>query len=404
MSFEVRVLTWKSDLEIRDLKRACSEVVQIFKSIYQDNYVKNTVYDEKALVSAIMSSEQVSIIAIDKIGHVLGHIALIYHNNMAEHVEIGQAVVSPSHQRQGILNALVEAAIFTCRNISPEKAIYAVSVTHHEKSQRSIANFHFTEVGVLRGLVPASLVGGDETSKPYDVVIHFKPAATNETLRCYPSLQYIDISKYIFRNTSQERNVLRTPRSQASSGDSIYHLLDRISYNSTEIHFSSVCDESLYFIHMVTKYSSAARRSFLYLYLPISSPGASRLVNKLNAYGYYFAGLLPGTLKGDTLILQKDLKNTESQAPRIFSETGEYMSEFIRQDYCRVTSDAHAPELTDTPWHTPNEPWQEPYGMHEDQPLAFEHHTLSPEDAQKRLSIMSSGRSSAIRLSPLPFL
>lgn len=388
-------------MEAIDLRWKCEEIINLFKIIYKYNYVKNDLYDPDYLSAIIMRGEQISLVAVDSSDHVVGHLALMYHSDRSEHVEIGQAVVSPQHQGQGILNRLIEAGILACSEITPETAMYAVSVTHHDHSQRSIAKFHFTETGILRGLVPSKLVDERQIGANLDVLIHYKAANEHGNYECYIAENYVEIAKYIFKNSGIRRKFITDTSKLKKTADSIYSLMDRKSYNSVEIYFKEICEESKYFIEMACHLACTAGRSFLYLYLPLATANTSSMIEILNGLGFFFAGILPGTKLGDTLILQKNLSGTPSHSPKIFGEAGEYINQFIERDEERTLAFSRAWTNAKQP-KSPLEKAVSQKGVYEHSDHNYVAPDRNPVSARLQLASLSQSGRAGSAFAPLP--
>ena len=309
------------------------QISSLFQLDYGNRYIESSVYSAQKIESANRSGRFTSLTAQSESGQVIGHIALIPSPITKHVVQLGQAIVSPEGRGKGILTRLVSEAIQRCR-IDPElKAIYAISVTHHIASQRSVAPYGFQDVAFLYGHLPAGMIRNFEGSNvAHSTVVQYLLIEPSRSLAFVPP-PYENIVQKIYNTLGIRKNIISSSDSYIDKQLSDITII--ISDNSASVEYliKSIGHDT-YKIILDHEYEmDNAGIGVSRIGINLSDPNCNYMIMRLRERGYFFGGLLPHWCPEDVLIMQRTVNPIlRANIPNINSKFGNMLEEFVTDE------------------------------------------------------------------------
>jgi hypothetical protein len=311
-------------------------VTELVRRVYADTYVHPELYHPEELVLLNQTGENVSIVALDANGQVVGHYALLNHEH-GPIAECGEAMVLPEHRAHHLLHRM--------RGVLEEEAvrlglrgIFGQTVTVHVFSQKAVEAFGSIPCAMLLGLGPKSTkIGPEPLTQRLSAVLHFKylqlPAAP---LPVFAPEEHREMLGRIYRELGLEVEFRQGP---AGTGPGELHA-----------EFSPVTLAGTVRVDRVGADSAAAvaraRRQLceqsgaevVHLDLPLSDPGTPDLCAAAESAGFFVTGLGPlFTRNGDTLRMQFVNVDLDLARLQIASPFARELLDYVAEQRQRVT-------------------------------------------------------------------
>lgn len=315
-----------------------SQIVELFKNDYGDHYIDDTVYEPDLIRHANISGALRSLVVREN-GHILGHLAIIRIAPNAPVFQFGQAIVGKAGRGRGVMGALVNEALRLCQSDPYCRAVYAVSVTHHLASQRTVARHGFIDTAFLYGVLPPGMIKADsELAAAHSCIVQFKV------------LRVIDPYKTVFVPDVYRDQVAA---SYSMLGQSGINVSAADVQSNREEHTDANADlYPRYGIVSITVQTAGADLAervadieqtavnqeirISNIYLDITDKNTIWAAKTLRKVGYFYAGLFPCFGPNDQLVLQRDLATARTNSSFINSKAGRELQQFCESDHIQI--------------------------------------------------------------------
>ena len=285
------------------------EAIEISKCAYRSHgytFFTDHIYYPEQIVEMNQGGHMVSAVAVTDDGKFMGHGALVYPFSGSRIAELTYIFVNLEYRGQGCMDRLCNF-LYTVPKPSPLDGIYTYSVTNHVFTQRVMVKMGILDCGILLATSPASWqfkgIKGD-ASQRISVALSYRYLTPPAALDLYPPPAYREMVRELYRNLSAEH---RFPE-PACAPD----LPEEPSGIETEIFEAEGCAEV-----RITRYGAGAVREVrrilrdlcirqtaaIQLFLRIEDPATFFLGPEFEKMGFFFAGIMPGEMAGDALIL-----------------------------------------------------------------------------------------------------
>lgn len=320
---------------IRRMKPA--EAIEVSKCAYSSygyTYVNEDIYYPDRVRTLNQSDNLISFIAVTEQNEIIAHNAFeLRKGDLAP--ELGMAFTKPKFRGQGCLNHLTMELLNEAgrRNFV---GIYTRGVMTHPFSQKSFLKFGFRESAIyLSSGMERTYKGGikQDKSQRESVVIMFKYLSTPKKHVIYPPPHHREMIERIYHHLDVN------PNSNASSKESDTAADETV----TGIRIAPAClmghisitrygDRTLNDVKEHLKALCLQRFETIHLHLPLGDPSTAFRTAEFEKLGFFFAGVMPGCIGNDELILQY-LNNyaIDYDTLVIESEMGKEMLEYIRR-------------------------------------------------------------------------
>jgi serine/threonine-protein kinase RsbW len=304
-----KVITGKIDFNVRAMEP--EEAIEVSRCAYKSHgysFFDDHIYYPERLVEMNDTGEMISAVAVTKNNEFMGHAAILFQHPDENIAELTFAFVNIEYRGQGALNHLVDF-LFTTPKKRELTGVYAYAVTNHIFTQKSLVKFGIKDTGILLATSPSSwkFKGiSDDTSQRISVVLGFKYLKDPPQLTLYPPVHHKNIIEKLYKNLGVDHH-FREP------ADSNLHFDSKDSDIKTGFNELEGCSE-LYIDHYGENILKEVRKilrgycvqnfSSINMFLRLEDPLTYHLTPEFEKMGFFFAGILPDTRIGDTLLLQ----------------------------------------------------------------------------------------------------
>ena len=333
MAFREEYPGSNAGIEVRLMQAAdAAGVVELYKTVYGNDYPVKTVYDPAAIIEQQNNGEMYRIIARsgDK---VVGQTALYRSTSPNPEIyEAGQGIVLPLYRNQGILEQCLDyghEVAYPQLNIKQE---WGEAVCNHTFTQKAGTRLGAFETGIELDLMPASSYVKEQSSQGrVAALLMFKifQAAPPQLLylpEAYAdSLHYL-YSVYDFGHKFVSSNSLLPE--QATRGQvEIY--ADAAVARFTLLETGK--DLENYLLEQ-ERLAQAQGCSVFQAYLKLANPAVDQAVNLLRKHQYFLGGILPRWFATDGLLMQKLLHEPNLEGINLYSERAHKILNIIIDD------------------------------------------------------------------------
>lgn len=314
------------------------DVAKLIYRTYDYSYSKEELYFPKKIEKTLTGKEKLGVITRSEDGRALGYFAILKKED-SNIAEVGEAVVSPNHRRQGIMSGMMEHLIKVARD-HHLLALFGKAVTIHPVSQRVNQKFGFKATGLM--LLETNNViykGFDEDyPQPVSVVIDVLPLQKPEEKELYLPAKHADViletySELELPVTNQHpKSYKMADKSEAELQINYSDSTSLIIVENYGPDFSSVLNE------MLDSLIEQENPNVIYLDLPLENEATPSQFNKLEELGFIYCGLVPFFHnESDYLRLQKPCITFDFDLIDIHSDFGKSLKSYIRDEYSQHT-------------------------------------------------------------------
>ena len=309
------------------------DISKLIYRTYQYTYSKEDLYLPKKVEEAVLSRDKLGVIARKPDGEAIGYFAITPKGNTTI-AEVGEAVVSPSYRRNGIMSRMMNNLI----EIAESKqitAIFGEAVTIHPVSQKVNHKFGYKTTGIqLASSVNVKYEGFDEDyPQPVSIALDFLLVIPPAKRSVYLPKKYRDILLETYDELGMKVEA-KDPKT--------YHLAD-FSDIDIEINYSSSASLIIvnrygkdFFTVLSDMVNSLEQKhpKTLFLDFPLSSKATPGQFSSISPLGFIYCGLLPHFHRNsDYLRLQKVYSSLDFEIIEIYSDFGKKLKSFIANEY-----------------------------------------------------------------------
>ncbi|MCE5281858.1 MAG: ATP-binding protein [Deltaproteobacteria bacterium] len=287
------------------------EAIEISKCAYRSHgysFFTDHIYYPEQIVEMNRNGHMLSAVAVTDDGKFMGHGALVYPFQGSRIAELTYIFVNIEYRGQGCMDRLCNF-LYTVPKPSTLDGIYTYSVTNHVFTQRVMAKMDIRDCGFLLATSPATWqfrgIDGDETQR-ISVALSYRYLTAPRALDLYPPPNHLEMVRSLYRHLSVEH---RFP----GPASGLPHLPEGPSRIETEVFGPEGCAE----VRIVKAGREVVREirrilrdlclnqiAAVQLFLRLEDPNTYFLGPEIERLGFFFAGIMPGEMAGDALILQ----------------------------------------------------------------------------------------------------
>ena len=287
------------------------EAIEISKCAYRSHgysFFTDHIYYPDQIVELNQNGHMLSAVAVTDAGKFMGHGALVYPFHGSRIAELTYVFVNVEYRGQGCMDRLCNF-LYTVPKPSPLDGIYTYSVTNHVFTQRVMAKMGIRDCGILLATSPSTWqfrgIEGD-SSQRISVALSYRYLTKPRTLDLYPPPAHLEKVRALYRNLEAEH---RFPGPAAS----LPHLPEGGSEIETEIFGPEGCAEVRIIragrevvreVRRILRDLCLKQLAAVQLFLRLEDPNTYFLGPEFEKMGFFFAGIMPGEMAGDALILQ----------------------------------------------------------------------------------------------------
>lgn len=326
------------DFFVNRIKETDAEdISKLIYRTYQYTYNKEDMYLPKKIEEAVLSKDKLGVIARKKDGEAIGYFAVTPKGN-TNIAEVGEAVVSPSYRRNGVMSRMMNHLIKIAKS-KQITTLFGEAVTIHPVSQKVNHKFGFKTTAIqLASSVNVRYKGFDEEyPQPVSIALEFLPVIPPPTKSVYLPKKY----KSILLETYEELGMNIEAKEPAT-----FHLAE-ISDIDIEIYYASFASLIIvnqygkdFFTVLSDMVESLEQKNpkTIFLDLPLENKATPEQFSKISSLGFIYCGLLPQYhLDSDFLRLQKVYSELDFGIIEIYSDFGNKLKTYLADEYHKHT-------------------------------------------------------------------
>ncbi|MDD3363757.1 MAG: hypothetical protein PHZ03_02120 [Syntrophomonas sp.] len=323
-------------LEIRMMKpEDAPGVVELYKSVYGDEYPVKAVYDAKDIIRQQENGDVIRIICRSSEGRVIGHVATFRSclSNPALYEE-GQGIVLPQFRNQGIIRRCM---IYLNMEIYPQmmEQLWGEAVCNHVFVQKAEAQLGWYDTGLEVDLMPAASYIKEQSSEGrVSALLMFKSFKIRAQTVYLPEI-YEDSLRYLYSVYDFGHTFLPAraslPNTPTSGLSQIFQGAGVARFTITELG----SDFEKYFLQQERE-ALDKDTCILQVYLNLASPANAAAIEILRRHQYYLGGILPRWFDTDGLLMQKTINPPGFAHIKLHSEGAVRIQAIIEADYKSV--------------------------------------------------------------------
>lgn len=304
-------------------------IVGLVRDSYGDSYCYKQFYTPAGVIQANESGYLTSGVAVTDFGEIIGHMALLRTEDDPHIVEPVTAVVKTGYRNIGVLTKIAE---YLYINRKPElfkevTGIHITPVTKHVISQKQVYKHGFKDCGIFLGYAPdvAFRHINVEHIERQSLVLTYMYVEKPESIDIYPPQRHKVMVAKLFNNIGVSfkcRIPAKRPQDYFND-ESVLKIKTSDWLGLAQIkvlqYGKNIISEIETKLHELCSMDIPDIRS-IHLYLSLNDPLTYYLTPEFEKLGFFFAGIMPGTVCKDTLILQY-LKDTKIDYDKILLVT-----------------------------------------------------------------------------------
>lgn len=279
------------------------QVVEMFKTVYGDEYPIKTYYHPDSLAQAIESKDLFQSLAVTADDRVVG-VGNMYRSVPHQRTyEVGAGLVHPDFRRHNLFARLYE---YLYETVAPQEAVdllFGEDVCNHVYTQKMQAAMNFTPVALEVDLMPADTYSKEQAATGRVAGLLDCRTYIPGPHRVYLPRLYRDQLTYLYEDLDDARQADvsdQSPPSTAASDLDARHFehagVTRITVQEIGPDFASRLEQAE---------AEANQAVVVQIWLPIACPWVGRAVTALRERGYFLGGILPRWFGHDGLLMQK---------------------------------------------------------------------------------------------------
>ncbi len=306
---EPKVIQEKIQYSVRGMED--HEAVEISRCAYKSHgysFFDEHIYFPEKLVELNHDGTMISAVAVTKDNVFMGHAALLYQYPEDTIAELTFVFVNVEYRGQGALNKLMEY-LFSVPKKRVLKGFYAYAVANHIFTQKAMARFNINDCGVLLATSPSSwkFKGiSDDTSQRISVVLGFIYMQEPDAKTLYLPEKHSDIIQKLYKNINCNVHKFIMPDNKAVQLAAEAEILTSINELEScgEIFIHKIGENTVKEVRKITRNMCIKNVAAINLFLNLEDEATPFMADEIEKLGYFFAGILPESKIGDTLILQ----------------------------------------------------------------------------------------------------
>ena len=288
-----------------------SEAIEISKCAYRSHgytFFTDHIYYPEQIVEMNQSGHMVSAVAVTEGGKFMGHAALVYPFPGSRIAELTYVFVNIEYRGQGCMDRLCNF-LYDVPKPSPLDGIYTYSVTNHVFTQRVMTKMGILDCGILLATSPASWqfrgIDGD-TSQRISVALSYRYLTAPATLELYPPPAHREKVRELYRNLAAEPCFpeLDSSRTGLAAGPSEIETEVFGPEGCAEVRIVRAGAEVVREVRRILRDLCLKQIAAIQLFLRLEDPNTALIGPEIEKMGFFFAGIMPGEMAGDALILQ----------------------------------------------------------------------------------------------------
>jgi hypothetical protein len=310
-------------------------VAQLFRSVHGEDYPIKIFYDPVKLIAANQEGDYYSMVARSKDGDIIGIHNLFRSAPSREVYEWGVGLVLREWRSMGVSGAIEQ---YMVESVVPELGMHTVfgePVTIHLQMQKHSEKFGFQPTALEVGLMPGEAYSGEGVISHRVSTLSCFRVYRNIPQKIFLPVTYNEAIGFMYGDFSLGRAFSEStePIPLSAVSEARLDLFDfakvaRISFYETGSDFPEAISDLE--TEAVKKGSVVIQ-----VWLKLTSPWIGKVVNVLQARGFFLGGVLPQWFDDDGLLMQKLLFMPDFESIQLYSDRAIRIRDIVKADWKR---------------------------------------------------------------------
>lgn len=298
-----------SRFEVRPmLPSEAVEVARCFYRAYGNSFVFKQIYYPDRIAELNQTGRFSSVVAVTDSGEIIGHCAMVRWDDNAKTAELGFAVVKPEFRGHGCLYRLTEYLVDRAKREGIE-ALHVLAATNHTHSQRVAHKFGLSDCGLLVGLGPATVSFKGLTTKlsqRESYLVCFKFLVEPKIVPLFAPQRHKAFVAELYRNLGVEPR-FAVPSANDPAIAVAHSKVNTVYFTHSGFGFIEIAE---YGPDIAGEVRTAVRDlcvkgiEAIEIACDMSHPLTYGLAGELEELGFFIAGIMPASSRGEALIFQ----------------------------------------------------------------------------------------------------
>ncbi|MDQ5986288.1 MAG: hypothetical protein CSYNP_02009 [Syntrophus sp. SKADARSKE-3] len=297
---------------------------------YRYTYFKEEIYDPEEVRQRNEDGRMISYVAVnEENGEIIGHTAMI-HDDLTDMPELAAAFVNPHYRRNGSLNSLTDCMIQDAQK--GWNGTFGTAVTSHHYSQLTAVRMGMRESALLVSRVQSLDFKAitDHAVNRESLMYLIRLFDLSSRKPYYPPIHHAEMIEKIICNVNMAVCFSERPEviPLAVQGETETRT---DAYGAGHVVLRRWGRDTLSEVRTIQRSWCLDRMETIYLYLPLTQPSTAVFCSAIENMGFFFSGIIPGSLSEDWLVLQY-LNNQRYDYGMVKSATsfGQELIDYVR--------------------------------------------------------------------------
>jgi serine/threonine-protein kinase RsbW len=340
----------KDNIKIRNMKISeAIGVTRLISQCYGDTYFYRDFYFPERIAELNERGVMKSLVAVNELDEIIGHMTLFKNESIGsvaisgtkEDCKLGEpamVMVRPDYRHMGILNRMMNQVLKEDFSYTEKlTGLFCPPISEHVYSQLAMYRYGFKDCGCLVGnYPPAEIIDiSSKKAQRLSLILTYYSLKNCSNDIIYPPRHHRKIILAIYENLGIAPK-WETPQENCDDYDYTGHSLLKTVIVPT-LHNASirVCKYGADIIKTVKREIREMLIKgveVILLYISLNDPLTYTLTSDFEQLGFFFAGVLPATSIGDTLILQYlSVSNFDYDNIQVSSEKAIEILNYVKQ-------------------------------------------------------------------------
>lgn len=299
----VETPTAQPKFEIRQMRR--EEAIEVARCVYDAygySYPNEHIYYPDRVAAMNESGDLLSAVAVSESGDIGGHMALVFHEHLPP--ELAIAVVKKKFRGCRLATRLGE---FITEQAQRRDAtiIHGRPVTVHPYSQQFCQKHGFIECGFLLAHSPKtqSFKGiADEPGQRNSDIVAVKFLAPPKPVTIYPPARHAEIIRSLY--AGMDVPVVLGEAAATTGKETVMRVSVNTARSVAETNITRYGTDAINVIKRELRRIRRGEVRIVEMFLDLTDPVTAEIVPEIEDLGFFFTGIMPGTVGGDSIIMQ----------------------------------------------------------------------------------------------------
>ncbi|MHC1742349.1 MAG: hypothetical protein AB9873_04865 [Syntrophobacteraceae bacterium] len=285
-------------------------VTQLFRMVYGDGYPVRTFIDPRQLIEENAAGRTLSSVARTTDGEIVGHSALYPSAPFKGLFESGATLIAPEYRGGPLAFRLLKHSLKDVVSQFGIEIVFGEPVCNHVITQKIAAKLKYEACALEVDLMPAEAYEKEASASGRVATLLTFCVTTPKPQMIHMPEVYADIVSFIYASIPHECTF--TPSTEALP-DGVETRVNAQIFDFANVARFAVEEAGTDFASVFEEEERTAQRAgaiVFQVWLKLSCPWISRIVDSLRSRGYFFGGVLPRWFDVDGLLMQKVLDLT----------------------------------------------------------------------------------------------